>query len=241
MAERFQGFPEGGMQFFLELQAEQSRTWFKAHQDDFVRLWRQPLEAFVADLQTRLADTYPGLSEVTPHYFRIQRDTRFARDKTPYKTYVAADLPIRPAAEGVDPHAMPGLYVSFGLEGEYVAFGAWHMSPEVLGRYRAGARPPQARRRGAVDRRRPAGRGLDPRVHGELEARSATLPAGPSARRIAQAQRAGRGHCAEGRPAQFTAAAGLGRGAAPKRGAARALDRSPRELARLRPCRWASE
>jgi uncharacterized protein (TIGR02453 family) len=136
MAERFRGFPQGGMQFFLELQAEQSRTWFKAHQDDFVRLWRQPLEEFVAELQTRLADTYPGLSEVTPHYFRIQRDTRFARDKTPYKTFVAADLPIRPAAEGVDPHAMPGLYVSFGLEGEYVAFGAWHMSPEVLGRYR---------------------------------------------------------------------------------------------------------
>jgi len=137
VSQRFEGFPEGAMQFFLELHAEQSRTWFKAHQDDFVRLWKQPLELFVSELQERLVDVYPGLTEVTPHFFRIQRDTRFARDKTPYKTYVAADLPLRPVPEGVDEHAVPGLYVSFGLEGEYVAFGAWHMSPEVLQRYRA--------------------------------------------------------------------------------------------------------
>jgi uncharacterized protein (TIGR02453 family) len=77
------------------------------------------------------------LPEVSPHYFRIQRDTRFAKDKTPYKTYVAADLPLRPAPEGADQHSVPGLYMSFGLEGEYVAFGAWHMSPEALHRYRA--------------------------------------------------------------------------------------------------------
>jgi uncharacterized protein (TIGR02453 family) len=136
VAKRFSGFPEGGMQFFLDLQAEQSRTWFKAHQDEFVRLWKEPLELFVAELQDRLVDTYPGLAEVAPHFFRIQRDTRFAKDKTPYKTYVAADLPLRPVAEGVEQHGVPGLYVSFGLEGEYVAFGAWHMSPEVLRRYR---------------------------------------------------------------------------------------------------------
>jgi len=136
VAKKFSGFPEGGIQFFFDLQAEQSRTWFKAHQDEFVRLWKDPLELLVAELQDRLVDVYPGLAEVTPHFFRIQRDTRFAKDKSPYKTFVAADLPLRPVAEGGDQHGVPGLYVSFGLEGEYVAFGAWHMSPEVLSRYR---------------------------------------------------------------------------------------------------------
>src|SRR5438105_1021059 len=91
--EQFNGFSDEAIQFFLELQAEQSRTWFKAHQDDFVRLWRRPLELFVFELRERLSDEFQGIGEVEPHFFRIQRDTRFARDKTPYKTYVAADMP----------------------------------------------------------------------------------------------------------------------------------------------------
>jgi uncharacterized protein (TIGR02453 family) len=135
--ERFSGFPEGGVEFFLELQAEQSRTWFKAHQADFDRLWRRPFEAFVYDLRARLLDVYPQLADVTPHFFRIQRDTRFSRDASPYKTHVAADLPIRPVGKGVDElHGVPGLYFSFGLEADYIGVGCWHMSPTLVQRYR---------------------------------------------------------------------------------------------------------
>src|SRR5438105_8458503 len=135
--ERFSGFSDEAIQFFLELQAEQSRAWFKAHQDDFARLCRRPLELLMFELQERLVDVYPTLSEVEPHFFRIQRDTRFAKDKAPYKTNVSADLPIRPRREGEDQHTTPGLYLSFGLDGEFVAIGAWHMGPEVLARYRS--------------------------------------------------------------------------------------------------------
>ncbi|HET6318597.1 MAG TPA: DUF2461 domain-containing protein [Chloroflexota bacterium] len=135
--ERFTGFPEGGVEFFLELQAEQSRTWFKAHQAEFDRLWKRPLELFVDDLRTRLLDAYPHLLESPPHFMRIQRDIRFSRDKSPYKTWVAASVPIRPVVgETDDMHGAPGMYVSFGLESEYVGVGSWHMSPEVLQRYR---------------------------------------------------------------------------------------------------------
>ena len=120
------------MQFLLQLQAEQDRAWFKAHQADFQRLCRRPLELFVYALRTRLLDVYPGLTEVEPHFFRIHRDTRFSRDKSPYKTNVSAHLPIR--AEG---EVVPSLYVSFGLDEEEIACGCWHLSPEVLSRYRA--------------------------------------------------------------------------------------------------------
>jgi uncharacterized protein (TIGR02453 family) len=136
-AERFSGFSDEAIQFFLELQAEQNRTWFKAHQDDFLRLCRRPLELLMSELHERLVDVYPGVAEVEPHYFRIQRDTRFAKDKAPYKTNVAADLPMRPRGAGEDQHTTPGLYLSFGLDGEYVAIGAWHMAPEVLTHYRS--------------------------------------------------------------------------------------------------------
>src|SRR5438445_8652107 len=81
--ERFTGFSDEAIQFLLELQAEQSRTWFKAHQDDFLRLCRRPLELFVAELRERLLDVYPGMVDAEPHIFRIQRDTRFAKDKAP--------------------------------------------------------------------------------------------------------------------------------------------------------------
>lgn len=134
--ERFNGFSDEAIQFFLDLQAEQSRTWFKAHQDDFLRLVRRPLELLVEELRDRLLDVYPGMAEAEPHYFRIQRDTRFAKDKTPYKTNVAADLAIRALRANENQHGIPGLYFSFGLEGEYLGIGAWHMSPAVLTRYR---------------------------------------------------------------------------------------------------------
>ncbi len=134
--ERFNGFPDEAIQFLLELQAEQSRTWFKAHQDDFWRVCRRPLELFVAELCERLADVYPGLVDAEPHFFRIQRDTRFSKNKEPYKTNIAADVPIRPRLEDEQEHGVPGVYVSFGLEGEYVGIGVWHMSSGVLQRYR---------------------------------------------------------------------------------------------------------
>jgi uncharacterized protein (TIGR02453 family) len=134
---KFGGFSDEAIQFLLELQAEQSRVWFKAHQDDYVRLCRQPLELLVYELQERLADVYPQIENVEPHIFRIQRDTRFSKDKSPYKTNLAANMAIRPPSEGEDQHTTPGLYLSFGLDGDFVAIGAWHMEGPVLARYRA--------------------------------------------------------------------------------------------------------
>lgn len=135
-AERFSGFPDEAIQFLLELQAEQSRTWFKAHQDDYVRFCRTPLELLVAELQERLSDVYPYISMVEPHIFRIQRDTRFAKDKAPYKTNLAASIPLRPAETDDDRHTRPGIYLSYGLDGEWVALGAWHMHADDLAVYR---------------------------------------------------------------------------------------------------------
>lgn len=136
-AEHFGGFSDEAIQFFLELQAEQSRTWFKAHQDEYVKLCRRPLELLIEDLQERLSDVYPKIGVVEPHIFRIQRDTRFSKDKAPYKTNVAAELPIRPPREGEERYTTPGVFLSFGLDEEVVAIGAWHMPPPMLGRYRA--------------------------------------------------------------------------------------------------------
>lgn len=131
---RFEGFPEGGIAFLLELQAEQDRAWFKCHQRDYERLLRDPLAALMAELRERLLDRYPSLAAAEARLFRIQRDTRFSHDKTPYKTYVAASLPL---AEGDGTGRAPSIYVSYGLDQEYLGLGLWHMEGERLQRYRA--------------------------------------------------------------------------------------------------------
>jgi len=113
----FNGFSDEAIQFLLELQAEQSRIWFKAHQADYLRFCRAPLELFVTELCQRLADVYPGILEAEPHFFRIQRDTRFSKSKEPYKTNLAADVPIRARLDDELQHGLPGIYVSFGLDG----------------------------------------------------------------------------------------------------------------------------
>src|SRR5438876_9540170 len=94
-------------------------------------------------MHDRATPVYPSIVEAEPHYFRIQRDTRFAKDKTPYKTNISADVAIRPRGEDENEHGIPGLYFSWGLEGEYLGIGAWHMSPAVLARYRAVLDHPQ--------------------------------------------------------------------------------------------------
>jgi uncharacterized protein (DUF2461 family) len=99
-----------------------SENDFERSEDDFERLCRKPLELFVGELCQRLQGAYPKLNEAEPHFFRIQRDTRFAKDKSPYKTNIGANMSIRPPDEGEDQHTTPGVYLSFGLDGELVAW-----------------------------------------------------------------------------------------------------------------------
>lgn len=79
-ADTFQGFPKDAFTFLGELSVHNDREWFNAHRDWFERAWRTPLEAFVADAEPILG---PG------KVFRIHRDIRFSKDKTPYKTHAS--------------------------------------------------------------------------------------------------------------------------------------------------------
>lgn len=131
----FRGFPAGGIEFFLELAQRQERVWFLANKERYERLWQRPMEALLAALQETLAPVYPGLASVQPHVLRIYRDVRFSPDKSPYKTHVAGDIPLRPHA-GVD-WSVPGIYVHFGIGGHVAAIGSWMLDKGQLERYRA--------------------------------------------------------------------------------------------------------
>ncbi len=119
--------------FLRELKRNNTRDWFQASRDRYVADLQQPMLRFIADFAAPLA----GISrnfEADPRpvggsLFRIHRDTRFARDKTPYKTHAAAHF--RHRATSRDVHG-PGFY--FHLEpGEcFIGAGIWRPEPPLL-------------------------------------------------------------------------------------------------------------
>src|SRR5581483_11585747 len=132
--QRFAGFPPGGFDFFLELQARQDREWFKANKQRYEDLWVRPLDALFDDLIDHLGDVFPEIQNAGKRIFRIQRDTRFSADKSPYKTHIAAHTPIHPVAG--EAWGTPSLYMHFGLDDSVLGLGNWQLDKEVLTRFR---------------------------------------------------------------------------------------------------------
>ncbi len=88
-ALRFQGFSENTFKFFFELGLNNMKSWFDAHRDEYDRYVLTPLKAMVVELGARLREMDPGLEEPkTPAraIARINRDIRFSKDKSPYRT-----------------------------------------------------------------------------------------------------------------------------------------------------------
>src|SRR4051794_28074511 len=145
MATKFTGFPPQGLSFFRQLARNNRRDWFqprKALYDEHVRRpMLELIELVNDDLRAFAAD---HVTEPARAVYRIYRDTRFARDKTPYKTHIAAIFP-RP---GLPRHAGAGFYFSVSHTGVEIAGGIYMPGPEELAAVRqALARDPTAFRR----------------------------------------------------------------------------------------------
>lgn len=115
----FRGWPPAALEWFRGLEADNSRAWFQANRRTYDEAVRQPLESLLAEVEAEF-----GEGKV----FRPNRDTRFSKDKTPYKTQLAALL----AVEGGG-----GWYVQLSKEGLLVGGGLYHPERERLARIRA--------------------------------------------------------------------------------------------------------
>ena len=122
--------------FFRELSVNNDRTWFNDNKSRYEEVVLDPLLAFVGDFAPRLkkiSKNYVAEPKKTGgSIFRIHRDTRFAKDKTPYKTHAAAQF--RHAA-GKDVHA-PGFYLHLEPNQVFVGIGMWHPDREPLQKIR---------------------------------------------------------------------------------------------------------
>jgi uncharacterized protein (TIGR02453 family) len=121
-------FSEATFQFLKDLKANNTRDWFAANKSRYEEDLKAPalrvIEAFG-----------PELHKISPHFmatprslFRIYRDTRFSKDKTPYKT--AAGLHFR-HERSKDAHA-PGFYLHVAPGEIFLGIGIWHPDSQAL-------------------------------------------------------------------------------------------------------------
>ena len=87
----FTGFRPEAIQFLADLAANNERDWFQPRKADYERLLKEPLEALCSALALRFeARGIPLRADPSGSPFRIYRDVRFSKDKSPYKTHVSA-------------------------------------------------------------------------------------------------------------------------------------------------------
>lgn len=133
----FQGFPAATFSFLDELAANNDRDWFNANKTRYEHDVREVALAFIRTMA-------PALQKISKHFvaddrkvggslMRVHRDTRFAKDKTPYKTNIG--IQFRHEA-GKDVHA-PGFYLHIEPQECFLGVGLWHPEPTALAQIRA--------------------------------------------------------------------------------------------------------
>jgi uncharacterized protein (TIGR02453 family) len=121
--------------FLRELSAHNDRAWFDDHRAEYQAAYVEAAKAFVVAAAPELERIAPGVCaepRVLGSIFRINRDTRFSRDKRPYKEYL--DLWFW---EGERRTAQSGFYLRVTPELVAIGAGANHLSREGVDRYRA--------------------------------------------------------------------------------------------------------
>jgi uncharacterized protein (TIGR02453 family) len=91
----FAGIPEVGLAVLEDLEERNTKAFFDANRQVFKDQVQAPFAALVEAAAARLRRSVPEPGQ--PKVFRIYRDLRFSKDKTPYKTSMSASVPSRPA------------------------------------------------------------------------------------------------------------------------------------------------
>jgi len=111
--------------FLRDLERNNDREWFAAHKSRYVEHVRDPLLGFIEAFEPRLRRISPHfVADASPtggSMFRIHRDTRFSKDKSPYKTHAAAQFRHEMAGSV---HA-PGFYLHLAPNNVFAGAGLW--------------------------------------------------------------------------------------------------------------------
>jgi uncharacterized protein (TIGR02453 family) len=126
-------FPPEAITFFKGLEKNNTRDWFQPRKEIFDAKVKEPMLAFVETINAELLKFAPEhITEPKKAVYRIYRDTRFSKDKTPYKTHLGAIFPRR----GLGRDAGAGFYFHVSAKEVGVACGSYAPGPEELRKIR---------------------------------------------------------------------------------------------------------
>jgi len=131
MSTGFTGFRPEALDFLVELALNNDRSGFQPRKADYEALLKEPLERLCVALDREFrARRIPLAADPVRSPFRIYRDVRFSKDKSPYKTNVGASFPWSGGGGGVGGyfHLEPGAI--------FVGGGMWHPAPARLAAWR---------------------------------------------------------------------------------------------------------
>jgi len=115
--------------FFNELENNNNRDWFNKNKKRYEKSVKEPFHDFIQDMIFRIHENDETIM-ITPKeaIFRIYRDIRFSKDKTPYKTYTSAVI----SPGGRKDYTNPGIYLEFSAN--YLRFygGIYGMTKDQL-------------------------------------------------------------------------------------------------------------
>jgi uncharacterized protein (TIGR02453 family) len=137
----FPGFRPAAVRFLKQLARNNRKAWFEEHRASYESELREPMKALVEEVDVRLAAFAPEITgDPRRSMFRINRDVRFSRDKSPYKTHAACWFYHMDAGRGVGGEAEGGAGFYFHLEpGQYlIGAGIWMPPRPALGKIREG-------------------------------------------------------------------------------------------------------
>ena len=128
------------LQFLRSLARHNNREWFEAHRHDYETHLREPMRALIVELDSRFARFAPEIvGDPRRSMFRIHRDIRFSKDKSPYKTnagswffHAEAQRSVGRDAEG----GSAGFYFHLQPGASFAAAGLWMPPPGQLSRLR---------------------------------------------------------------------------------------------------------
>jgi uncharacterized protein (TIGR02453 family) len=127
--QTFSAFPKEGLQFLRLLKRNNNREWFQRHKGIYESHVKAPIHNLIEALGRDFQNFAPELvASPKVSAYRIHRDTRFAKDKSPYKTHVAAVFP----HAGLGKHEGAALYLHIDPSELFVGGGLYMPLPEDL-------------------------------------------------------------------------------------------------------------
>jgi uncharacterized protein (TIGR02453 family) len=128
MTKKSPTFPQAGLKFLNNLKRNNNREWFLEHKPEYEESVRLPMIQIIEALAEEFSDFAPEILVSPKCLFRIHRDTRFSKDKVPYKTHVAASFSVR----GLDRHQGAGYYFHIAPTELWIGGGIYRPAPDEL-------------------------------------------------------------------------------------------------------------